>query len=486
MKDSINNVDWSVYGKINNIAKNSGNISYTYDPSGNRVTKTANGIKTYYVRDAQGNSLAVYDNAGNTNNWREQQLYGSSRLGMWKPNINLATANGDNIWNSYGLKFFELSNHLGNVMDVVSDNRLQSGSTYEPDVINANDYYAFGGQMPGRSFTLEGSSAYRYGFNGKENDNEVKGQGNQQDYGMRIYDPRIAKFLSVDPISNEYPELTPYQFASNRPIDGIDQDGLEYAESGAHAYRLIREEKARLTKIDPRLAKEYEDKGNVIGITFVGSALTMGYGVNVWATLGYRALLTNMAKGAVIGAGVNSIISYSKGDSGYEILKSATSGFFSGAVMGIGSGGSIGGFLATGANSGILGEIVSQEFDNRFGGTRGYDLEKIAISGGVGAVANTLSNAIVGKITKMIESKLAASLAETNTAGYRNTIKKAILERTPRIGERALNRSINATIKANQSGLSKEASAAKVGLQQAIERGLDYLSDKYNDHLKNK
>jgi RHS repeat-associated protein len=69
---------------------------------------------------------------------------------------------------------------------------------------------------------------YRYGFNGKENDNEVKGEGNQQDYGMRIYDPSLGRFLSVDPLTKKYPELTPYQFASNRPIDGIDLDGLEF------------------------------------------------------------------------------------------------------------------------------------------------------------------------------------------------------------------------------------------------------------------
>ncbi len=81
--------------------------------------------------------------------------------------------------------------------------------------------------MPGRKFAA--TSLYRYGFNGKENDNEVKGEGNQQDYGMRIYDTRLGKFLSVDPIAKDYPELTPYQFASNRPIDGIDLDGLEYA-----------------------------------------------------------------------------------------------------------------------------------------------------------------------------------------------------------------------------------------------------------------
>jgi hypothetical protein len=33
--------------------------------------------------------------------------------------------------------------------------------------------------------------------------------------------------LSVDPLKKDYPELTPYQFASNTPIQAIDLDGLE-------------------------------------------------------------------------------------------------------------------------------------------------------------------------------------------------------------------------------------------------------------------
>ena len=57
--------------------------------------------------------------------------------------------------------------------------------------------------MPGRRYSA--GSQYRYGFNGKENDNEVKGEGNQQDYGMRIYDPRLGRFLSVDPLARDYP-----------------------------------------------------------------------------------------------------------------------------------------------------------------------------------------------------------------------------------------------------------------------------------------
>jgi RHS repeat-associated protein len=78
--------------------------------------------------------------------------------------------------------------------------------------------------QPGRKYSVD---SYRYGFNGKENDNEVKGEGIQLDYGFRIYDTRLGKFLSVDPLTGGYPYYTPYQFAGNMPITAIDLDGLE-------------------------------------------------------------------------------------------------------------------------------------------------------------------------------------------------------------------------------------------------------------------
>ena len=78
--------------------------------------------------------------------------------------------------------------------------------------------------MPGREYQAQPS---RFGFNGKENDNDVKGFGNQQDYGMRIYDSRLGKFLSVDPLSNSFPFYTPYQYAGNTPIWATDLDGGE-------------------------------------------------------------------------------------------------------------------------------------------------------------------------------------------------------------------------------------------------------------------
>src|SRR5690554_1617946 len=84
------------------------------------------------------------------------------------------------------------------------------------------DYYTFGVQMPGRN----GSTGdYRYGFNGMEKDDEVKGNGNSYDFGARMHDPRVGRFLSIDPQTNLYPAWSPYIYAMNDPVRFIDFDG---------------------------------------------------------------------------------------------------------------------------------------------------------------------------------------------------------------------------------------------------------------------
>jgi RHS repeat-associated protein len=259
----------------------SADLEYAYDASGNRIRKTVkrressallsedNWVSTYYVRDAQGNVMATYERsytkqASNqfTDEFKlkDNTLYGSSRLGIYR-NLALSLSwtftstvvNGKFTGRAYivpqdpqpcmdavcpkhfsrssGFKQYELNDHLGNVASVVSDNvmAVDEGTDgiadyFEAELISVTDYYPFGSEILDRT----SGGSYRYGFNGKENDNDVKGEGNQQDYGMRIYDPRLGKFLSVDPLTRGYSMLTPYQFASNRPMDGIDIDGLEY------------------------------------------------------------------------------------------------------------------------------------------------------------------------------------------------------------------------------------------------------------------
>jgi RHS repeat-associated protein len=79
----------------------------------------------------------------------------------------------------------------------------------------------------------------------------VKGEGQQQDYGMRVYDPRLGKFLSVDPSQKRYPSLTPYAFVANCPLFYIDPDGRDIIPSASFMnspyYALYNELKANNT-----------------------------------------------------------------------------------------------------------------------------------------------------------------------------------------------------------------------------------------------
>ncbi|MDD2982731.1 MAG: hypothetical protein PHQ74_05030 [Crocinitomicaceae bacterium] len=72
---------------------------------------------------------------------------------------------------------------------------------------------------------MEGIAKYRYGFNSMEKDDEIKGRGNSYDFGARMHDPRLGRFLSRDPLFAIYLDWSPYVFAGNNPIVFIDDNG---------------------------------------------------------------------------------------------------------------------------------------------------------------------------------------------------------------------------------------------------------------------
>jgi RHS repeat-associated protein len=84
---------------------------------------------------------------------------------------------------------------------------------------SAQDYYPFGSPMEGRTFTGNG---YRFGFNGQEKEDDIYGEGNTYDLGLRMYDARLARMFSIDPRSFEYPWQSPYVYHRNSPIAVID------------------------------------------------------------------------------------------------------------------------------------------------------------------------------------------------------------------------------------------------------------------------
>ncbi|MNU99839.1 hypothetical protein D3C71_899870 [compost metagenome] len=94
---------------------------------------------------------------------------------------------------------------------------------FTAEVKSYSDYYPFGMQLPNRK-GVEGDN-YRYGFNGKERDDELKGNGNSYDFGARMYDPRIGRWFSRDPLFQYYPDMSEYNYAANNPIYFVDADG---------------------------------------------------------------------------------------------------------------------------------------------------------------------------------------------------------------------------------------------------------------------
>ena len=84
------------------------------------------------------------------------------------------------------------------------------------------------------------SSSYRYGFQGQEKDDELKGEGNSLNYTFRMHDPRIGRFFATDPLASKYPWNSPYAFSENRVIQFNELEGLEvgspyiYAKGGLY------------------------------------------------------------------------------------------------------------------------------------------------------------------------------------------------------------------------------------------------------------
>jgi len=71
------------------------------------------------------------------------------------------------------------------------------------------------------------SNSYRYGFQGQEKDDELKGEGNSLNYTFRMHDPRVGRFFAVDPLAPKYSWNSPYAFSENRVVDMIELEGLE-------------------------------------------------------------------------------------------------------------------------------------------------------------------------------------------------------------------------------------------------------------------
>jgi RHS repeat-associated protein len=78
-------------------------------------------------------------------------------------------------------------------------------------------------KLPLKSDTI----TYLFSFNGKEKIDEINGVGNDLDFGARVYDSRLGRWLSLDPLQAKYPNMSPYNYCANSPISLVDPDGKQ-------------------------------------------------------------------------------------------------------------------------------------------------------------------------------------------------------------------------------------------------------------------
>lgn len=181
-----NNITYNHLNLPHTISGTGGTISNVYDAAGTKWQSTVGGVITTYFGglEYEGNALkAIYHEDGRiekTGTTYEYQYY--------------------------------IKDHLGNVRVV-----FKSG----PTLIAEHHYYPYGMNMEGNYYLSGYNQKYRY--NGKE---LVGSDLNWYHYGARWYDPCIARFTTIDPLTDKYNFRSGYVYAADNPVMNIDFKGM--------------------------------------------------------------------------------------------------------------------------------------------------------------------------------------------------------------------------------------------------------------------
>ncbi|MGK6353569.1 RHS repeat-associated core domain-containing protein [Parapedobacter sp. DT-150] len=162
-----------------------------------------------------GGVTYVYGASGQTRDYIDGIEYVGGTMELIHTKEGRIVRSGD----TYTYHYF-LRDHLGN-------NRAGfAGGTNVTVPDFTTDYYPFGLQYV-QAIARQGSPKNNYLYGGKELQDGIK----QYDYGARFYDPVIGRWGSVDPLADEFDNVSPYNYALNNPLRYIDPDGMAASDT---------------------------------------------------------------------------------------------------------------------------------------------------------------------------------------------------------------------------------------------------------------
>jgi len=219
-----------------------GLLEYSYDDNGNMTEKGSNQVIKYnhlnlpnQISTPEGVLDIEYDASG-----RKHSQISPSGTRQYIDGIELVDGKITSIVHPEGrISFIDevskfeyvVTDHLGNTRITFSD--INKDGSIDPrvsagEILQENHYYPFGLGMNNPDYATSADPENRYQYNGKENVSEL-GIG-LLDYGARWYDPSIARWGQVDPLSETAHSISmsPYHYVANNPISAIDPDGRDY------------------------------------------------------------------------------------------------------------------------------------------------------------------------------------------------------------------------------------------------------------------
>ena len=388
------------------ISGNGSTLSFVYDDTHQRVKQIAPSGTVYYVHPDNAGGL-FYEKEVKTTGVTEHKHYINASSGP----IAIYTTRSTSVTT---LRYLH-KDHLGST-NAISD---ESGTVVERLAYDAWGKRQFPNGTPDNGNTLVGINTDR-GFTGHEHLEEV----GLVHMNGRIYDPRIGRFMSADPLIQSPYNLQSYNrytYGFNNPLNGVDPSGYGFFSS---IFKAIKSVVKSVMK---------NDVGRIAVAAGVGYMTGYWYLTNFGTVAGTTAAGTIYTTGSYVASGMVGGFSSTFVTSGGNLEASLKSGLIGGgfgfagglpgdwvyaghAAVGCVSGELQGGGCARGAVSSLVGKLVTVE-------TRSWTNEYARFTAAVVA-SGTVSTISGGNFSNGALSSAFAYLFNEATRRYRSVLDR--------------------------------------------------------------